>query len=683
MKSTNIIAVKTKHYKSYIVGDFNKCYIKHKDITCMKVYNIILKLVLCCLLSIFHIGMASADIRNERILIITSYNPDTERTNANLSEFFRKYKTLAGSTINVCVETMNSKNLSEAPLWKDRMDGLLKKYTNDPPSLIILIGQEAWVSYLAQTSKLAHKTPSMAAMVSTNTIELPKGIKNLRTWMPESKEYTDFKDFNIVGGIFYKYHVGRNIELIKDFYPNTRNIAFLSDFTLGGLTIQALVRKEMTKYRDLNLQLIDGRRYTLFGACKQLKEIKEGTVLLIGTWRIDCSENYVLANTTSVLRDANPNLPAFSIASVGMGSWAIGGYTPEFGLVGEDLADIAYDYLKAKMPNSELFKIRRSGYTFDKSKLAKFELSENLVPANSIIINQTENFYSKNRKMILWVLSSVLVLIFGLFIAIFYIAHIRRLKNALEKKSKELAIAKDKAEEANRLKTAFIANMSHEIRTPLNAIVGFSELQCMDDYSNEDKKEFEKIIKENSTLLLNLINDILDISRIESGRVTIDYRPCDVVKLCHSCLISVKQARPLEHVEYQEHYPVDSLFIQTDAVKFKQVIINLLTNASKFTKEGHIRLSFSVDEGKRLITLAISDTGIGVPKEKAEAVFERFVKLNQYVQGTGLGLSLCRIIVERLGGKIWLDTSYTEGARFMFCIPLTKVQKEDLAEDQR
>ena len=185
--------------------------------------------------------------------------------------------------------------------------------------------------------------------------------------------------------------------------------------------------------------------------------------------------------------------------------------------------------------------------------------------------------------MILWVLSSVLLLVFGLFIAIYYIAHIRQLKNALEKKSKELALAKDKAEEANRLKTAFIANMSHEIRTPLNAIVGFSELQCMDDYSNEDKKEFEKIIKENSTLLLNLINDILDISRIESGRVTIDYRPCDLVKLCHSCLISVKQARPLEHVEYQEHYPVDSLFIQTDAVKFKQVIINLLTNASKLS----------------------------------------------------------------------------------------------------
>lgn len=107
----------------------------------MKIYNIILKVVLCCLLCIFNIGMASADIRNERILIITSYNPDTERTNANLSEFFRKYKTLTGSTTSVCVETMNSKNLSEAPLWKNRMEGLLKKYTNEPPSLIILLGQ--------------------------------------------------------------------------------------------------------------------------------------------------------------------------------------------------------------------------------------------------------------------------------------------------------------------------------------------------------------------------------------------------------------------------------------------------------------------------------------------------------------------------------------------------------------
>lgn len=450
----------------------------------------------------------------------------------------------------------------------------------------------------------------------------------------------------------------------------TKNIAFISDFTLGGLMLQSLVNKEMQKYKDLNLHFLDGRRYTLFNICNMLKHPQPNTVLLVGTWRIDSSENYVLANTTSVLRDANRSLPAFSMTSVGLGNWAIGGYSPEFSLKGAELADIAYDYMKSKIPNKEFFHICHNNYIFDKPQIDAFDLDYKLIPNNAIVINQTRDFYTKNRKVILWVLSSVLILVFGLLIAIYYIAHIRRLKGALEKKNRELIIANDKAEEANRLKTAFLANMSHEIRTPLNAIVGFSELQTMDDYSKEDKIEFGKIIKENSDLLLNLINDILDISRIESGRVNVDLRQCDIVKLCHGCLVSVSRAKPLEHVEYQEEYPVGKLEIKTDNVKLQQVIINLLTNASKFTKKGHIRLSFTVDEAANTITFVVADTGMGIPKEQAEAVFDRFVKLNKYAQGTGLGLSLCRIIVERLGGKIWLDTSYTGGARFMFTTPI-------------
>lgn len=326
--------------------------------------------------------------------------------------------------------------------------------------------------------------------------------------------------------------------------------------------------------------------------------------------------------------------------------------------------------MKSKIPNKKFFHICHNNYILDKSQIDAFDLDSKLIPNNAIVINQTRDFYTKNRRVILWVLSSVLILVFGLLIAIYYIAHIRRLKGALEKKNRELLIANDKAEEANRLKTAFLANMSHEIRTPLNAIVGFSELQTMDDYSKEDKIEFGKIIKENSDLLLNLINDILDISRIESGRVNVDLRQCDIVKLCHGCLVSVSRAKPLEHVEYQEEYPVGKLEIKTDNVKLQQVIINLLTNASKFTKKGHIRLSFTVDEAANTITFVVADTGMGIPKDQAEAVFDRFVKLNKYAQGTGLGLSLCRIIVERLGGKIWLDTSYTGGARFMFTTPI-------------
>ncbi len=638
------------------------------------------KILLCFLFLFCSACIQAAGNENQHILIITSYNPDTERMNANLSEFFDEYKRKNGANGNISIESMNCKNLSESPLWKGRMEKLLARYEKNPPRLIILLGQEAWASYLAQTTAFAQKTPVMAGLVSSNTVELPKSNVNLRTWMPKSLEYTDFKKFNIVGGNFYHYDVKRNVELIKKFYPKTRDLAFLSDFTLGGLIMQSLFVKEMRQFPDIKIHLLDGRRKSLFSMCNMLKGLPPQIVLLIGTWRIDSSENYVLANTTGTLHESNLNLPAFSLSAVGMGSWAIGGYTPEYGLVGQDLADMAYKYIKTGKTSKDLFQYRANKYTFDNNQLDAFNLQNVTLPSDAVLLNQKDDFYAKHRHLILWGLASLVFLSCCLLVAFYYIVHIRRLKDALEEQSQELMKAKDEAEEANRMKTSFIANMSHEIRTPLNAIVGFSELQALDDYTKEEKRQFGDIIKENSNLLLNLINDILDISRIESGRISIECIPCELVSLCHNSLVSVKQARHLENVEYLEDYPVDKLYIKTDPVRLKQVIINLLTNASKFTKKGHILLSFSIDETKHVITFSVSDTGIGIPKEKAEYIFERFVKLNQFAQGTGLGLALSRIIVGCMGGRIWVDTSYTGGARFKFTHPLNTVTPEEEKE---
>lgn len=610
--------------------------------------------------------------RAHKILIITSYNPDTQRMYTTLSDFTQSLNALDKSNFNVSIETMNCKNLSEASLWKERMGDILKNYRKTPPSLIILLGQEAWTSYLSQTSDIAKHTPCMAGLVSTNTVLLPTDSCNLRTWMPQSVEYKDIRGFNIVGGVFYKYDVERGFNLLRKFYPDVKDIALITDFTFGGLAMQSHVLSKMKHHKNISLTLLDGRRNTLFEMCNKLQHIKKNTVLWIGTWRIDSSENYVLANTIDALHSANKSLPAFSLSSVGLGSWAIAGYVPEYSLQGEKLAQVTYKFFHRdnKTKSCDLFITLPCKYSIDEKQLEAFNLPRTLIPKDAVLINTHLDFFTQHKVIVFWTLGILLFLVGCLLFAIYDVVRVRRLKDNLEQKSKELIAAKEVAEEANKIKTSFIANMSHEIRTPLNAIVGFTDLIVQDDFSKEDKQQFSSIIKDNSNMLLNLINEILDISRIESGHISISNEDCDVIQLCHTTLASVRQASKLKNVEFKENLPDINLHIMTDPTRLGQVIINLLSNSSKFTKQGNITLSLSVDKKNKMLTFSVTDTGIGIPKEKVEYIFERFAKLNQYVQGTGLGLSLCRIIVNALGGKIWVDTEYTGGACFKFTHPL-------------
>ena len=233
----------------------------------------------------------------------------------------------------------------------------------------------------------------------------------------------------------------------------------------------------------------------------------------------------------------------------------------------------------------------------------------------------------------------------------------------------QLKNALDKAEQADRLKAQFISNMSHEIRTPLNAIVGFSDVLSAGDTAIDDQRGYFEIIKANSDLLLRLINDILDVSRLEADRVTLTLEKCDVVQVCMQVTASVTQARRSSNRIVFES-AADSLEIRTDIQRLQQVVINLLSNADKFTENGTITLKLEPDMRNRTVLFSVSDTGCGIPPEKRKRVFERFEKLNEYAQGTGLGLSICKLIVEKWGGRIWIDSQYTRGARFVFTHPL-------------
>ena len=229
---------------------------------------------------------------------------------------------------------------------------------------------------------------------------------------------------------------------------------------------------------------------------------------------------------------------------------------------------------------------------------------------------------------------------------------------------------KEKAVQAIQRKNMFLSNMSHEVRTPLNAIVGFSAVLTDEDesFDDESRREFSEIIKVNSFQLLKLINDILDFSDFENDNITFNIRTHDAVKLCNEVVETVMVSRKLE-VEIRFDTDLSVLMLDTDDARLRQVLINLLVNAAKFTEQGSIVLELKMaDAGTALFS--VTDTGCGIPPEKQHLIFERFEKLNDFVQGSGLGLSICQLIVKYMNGKLWVDSGYTRGARFCFTHPL-------------
>lgn len=625
--------------------------------------------VLVLLLSLRQ-GYSNVQSQNNPILIISSYNPETYRTSLNISQFLEKYKVLGG-TCPVAIENMNCRSFSEAPAWKGLMHGILQKYTDErTPALIILLGQEAWSAYLSQDGIENKTTPVLCGMVSRNAVFLPSDTVNLEEWEPVSIDVeADYKYRASLSGYVYEYDVERNIELIREMFPETKHIAFVSDNSYGGVSMRAYVKEEMRKFPELDLILLDGRQHTIYTIVDEITRLPEQTVLLVGTWRVDKNDAYFMRNATYMMMSAKPNLPAFTLASVGLGYWVVGGYVPTYRTIGDDLAKRAVAIIAGEAKDKAKLEIIPNEYVFDSKKLEEFRIDPKLIPAGAQMMNRDLTFFERYYYQILGIGGVFVLLVVGLLTTFYYYLRTKRLKDSLLLSESELIVAKERAEESDRLKSAFLANMSHEIRTPLNAIVGFSNVLVTGECSSEEQKEFVGVIQTNSDLLLRLIGDILDISRLETGRLKFNFESCDLVALCRNVLATTSYSKK-EGVEYDFYSRYDSYLLETDIQRLQQILINLLSNANKFTESGKITLEFEVDEAHRMVQFAVSDTGCGIPKEKQEKVFERFEKLDEYAQGTGLGLAICRLTIERLGGRIWVDSKYEGGSRFVFTHPI-------------
>ena len=236
----------------------------------------------------------------------------------------------------------------------------------------------------------------------------------------------------------------------------------------------------------------------------------------------------------------------------------------------------------------------------------------------------------------------------------------------LKETEQMLIKAKEKAEEADRLKSAFLANMSHEIRTPLNAIVGFSSM-LEEAEDREEKHQYITIIEDNNKLLLQLISDILDLSKIEAGTFDIIPERVNAKQLCND-LFQAMQMKTSPQVELRLKDNLPELTFTSDKNRLYQVLLNFVTNALKFTSEGNITIDYQIDGNE--VKFSVQDTGMGIEPEKQEAIFTRFVKLNSFIPGTGLGLPICQSIVTQLGGKIGVESEPGRGACFWFTHPI-------------
>ena len=287
------------------------------------------------------------------------------------------------------------------------------------------------------------------------------------------------------------------------------------------------------------------------------------------------------------------------------------------------------------------------------------------------IVYQIDELQIQNQRQ--WNYILVLIIVGAVFLTIVIVIsliHIRKANKQLKLSEERLIKARKTAEMSIKNKSLLLSNMSHEIRTPLTALSGFSGILADKNIDIDTQKQCYEIIEQNSELLLKLINDIIDMSNLEIGKMQFQIEEHEAVALCRNVIDTVEKIKRTNAVVLFES-DFEELYIHTDHARFQQLLINLIINATKFTPEGSIVLSMK-KQTDNMVLFSVTDTGCGIAPEKQDSIFNRFEKLNEQAEGSGLGLSICRLIIEQLKGQIWLDKSYTNGCRFCFTHPIKR-----------
>lgn len=344
------------------------------------------------------------------------------------------------------------------------------------------------------------------------------------------------------------------------------------------------------------------------------------------------------------------------------------------------------NYLQATYAKADLFIKMNNPKEAAKLYEEISDITDSVVaPSYAHRINSLRASYQENRMKVEnktelnHILLGSLFIGFIVLIVIVYLAlHIKRQNKKITESKIRLEQSRQNAENAVRTKSLFLSNMSHEIRTPLTALSGFSNLLTEQNIDSEMRRQCGEIIQQNSDLLLKLINDVIDLSNLGAGNMQFNFAYHDTIVICHNVIDTVNKVKQTQ-AEVVFKTSLHTLKLYTDESRLQQLLINLLINATKFTPQGSITLEIQL-QSETTALFSVTDTGCGIPLDRQSKIFTRFEKLNENAQGTGLGLSICQLITERIGGKIWIDPTYTDGCRFYFTHPVNLEEKEKEAQ---
>ena len=535
-----------------------------------------------------------------------------------------------------------------------------------PPAAIVLIGDPGWIVCRELFDDVWKDVP----VVVTNARDrLPASVEILLSHAPlteansvPAKEWR--RGYNITT-LKQHYYIKETIELICQLIPDMKRLAFISNDRYISEETRCDMKEVVTKhFPDLPLELLSTTQLSTEALLDTLHSYKSNTGIIYYSWFESHNKddnNYLFDHIQDVISNFTPS-PLFLLSSEDLSNNTFaGGYYVSAESFGQSLLEILYRILDGEQARN----IPETTGGKENAYLCYPVLEEHNIPSYrypkaAVYINQPQSFFQQHKVEILVCIAILVILV----TAITY--YIRILRKAYSR----LSEAMEKAEQANQLKSAFLANMSHEIRTPLNAIVGFSNmLPEVDD--REEMREYTDIIETNTNLLLQLINDILDMSKIEAG--TFDFCPAliDVNQTMEEIEQSMQLRLKNDAVTFTfcERLPECMLYI--DKNRLMQLLSNFIVNAIKFTKSGSIRMGYRMKD-INTIYFYVSDTGCGMSPEQCRHVFERFVKYNPFIQGTGLGLSICHMIVEHLKGEIGVNSEEGKGSTFWFTLPYRK-----------